>query len=82
MFLRLYNGRDGSAPLTTQMVFPPPTPPATAPGISFLQGIPAIDTKFDASVALGPQSQPSQLNGDVFEETVYRPVTDLPPVSP
>jgi hypothetical protein len=84
-FLRLYSARNGATPQTTQMVFPPPTAPGTLAGISFLHGIPAIGTKFDAASALGPQSQPYQLNGSMFEDTVYMffgALTDLPPVSP
>ena len=81
-FLRLYSARDGAAPQTTQMVFPPPITPGGPAGISFLQGIPAIGTKFDAAPALGPQSQPSQLAGETFDESVYMFFGDLAPPAP
>jgi Glycosyl hydrolases family 2, TIM barrel domain/Glycosyl hydrolases family 2, sugar binding domain/Glycosyl hydrolases family 2/Beta galactosidase small chain len=84
-FLRLYSARDGAAPQTTQMVFPPPTSPGGAAGLSFLQGIPAIGTKFDAPSALGPQSQPNMLAGAPVDETMYMffgDITALPPVAP
>jgi len=56
-------------------LFPPPA--AAGPGISFLQGIPAIGTKFDAPSALGPQSQPYVLDNAMFEQTVYMFFGDL-----
>jgi hypothetical protein len=70
-FLRLYSARDGAAPQTTQMVFPPPITAGGAAGISFLQAIPAIGTKFDAAAALGPQSQPSPAPALPLDQTVY-----------
>ena len=84
-FLRLYSARDGAAPQTTQMVFPPAITGGTAAGISFLQAIPAIGTKFDAAVALGPQSQPTQASGAATDQTVYLyfgDVAALPSASP
>ena len=68
--MRLYSARDGSAPQTTQMVFPPPIARRRG-GISFLPAIPAIGTKFDASAALGPQSQPTLPDGTAIDQTVY-----------
>jgi hypothetical protein len=76
-FLRLYSARDGSAPQTTQMVFPPAIGAGGAAGISFLQAIPAIGTKFDAAASLGPQSQPTQLDGSPVDRTVYLYFGDL-----
>jgi hypothetical protein len=83
-FLRLYTARDGAGPQTTQMVFPPPIAAGGAAGISFLQALPAIGTKFDAATALGPQSQPTRADGTPFTQTVYMYFGDiaaLPPVS-
>ena len=76
-FLRLYSARDGSAPQTTQMVFPPPIAAGGAAGISFLQAIPAIGTKFDAASALGPQSQPTAAPADAVDRTMYIYFGDL-----
>jgi hypothetical protein len=84
-FLRLFNARDGVSPQTAQVVFPPASAPGNGAGISFLQGIPAIGTKFDAPSALGPASQPYALDGSMIEETVYLffgDLTDLPTASP
>ena len=77
LFLRLFTQTDGALPQTASMVFPPATSPNSTPGISILQGIPAIGNKFDAASALGPQGAPYSLNGSLFEATLYLFVGDL-----
>jgi hypothetical protein len=81
-FLRLYSARDGAAPQTTQMVFPPPITTGGAAGISFLQAIPAIGTKFDAAAALGPQSQPTAADGTPVDGTAYLYFGDVAAIPP
>ncbi|HET6150352.1 MAG TPA: glycoside hydrolase family 2 TIM barrel-domain containing protein [Polyangia bacterium] len=81
-FLRLFSARDGTAPMTTQMVFPPSIGAGGAAGISFLQAIPAIGTKFDAAAALGPQSQPTPAPAAPIERTVYIYYGDLASIPP
>ena len=73
MFLRLFTQPDGysNPQVGFAMAFPPATSPSSGPGISFLQGIPAIGSKWDAPELLGPQSQAYSLAGEVHESTVY-----------
>jgi hypothetical protein len=71
MFLRLFTARDGVAPQSTAMVFPPGN-------VSFMHGIPPIGTKFDVPAVLGPQSLPNAPSG-TFEGTLYFYFGDTPP---
>jgi hypothetical protein len=75
-YLRLFTQADGYGKYAN-MEFPPTTSSNSGPGISFLQGIPAIGTKWHVPSDLGPQSQPYSLNGEVFEATVYLFVGDI-----
>ena len=78
MFLRLFTQPDGDSPqMHFTMEFPPVTSSSSGPGISFLQGIPAIGAKWHPPSKLGPQSQPYTLNGEVLESTVYMFVGDI-----
>lgn len=64
VFMRLYTPRDGFMPQTAAARFP-------SGDISFLQGIAPIGDKFLAAAALGPQSQPNVLNGEIIEGRLY-----------
>jgi hypothetical protein len=76
LFLRLFTQADGALPQTASMVFPPATSADANAGISVMHGIPAIGDKFNAASALGPQSAPYSLDGNLFEATLYLFVGD------
>jgi hypothetical protein len=55
-YLGIYRPRDGADPVNTRLLAP-------ETGLSILDVIPAIGTKFNPAEELGPQSQKAKLSG-------------------
>jgi hypothetical protein len=70
LFLRLFTPKFGPDPRTTIAPFP-------GGNVSFLDGIPAVGTKFDAPAVTGPEGAPNVVNGD-FQRTVSFYFGELP----